>query len=92
MVHGSPRSLGVSWSALADLGRSHFFDKIRSATEVPAQPLKHAKRQDRKRKVLQAEKGSLDAESIQDAILIGNAIFLSAFLLASTSDIFTRGI
>ena len=84
--------LGRPWPILAGLDRLHFFDKIRSGTEVTAQQFKHAKRQERKRKVLQEEKGSLDAESIQDAILVGNAIFLSAFLLASTLDILTSGI
>ena len=77
---------------MAGLDRSHFFERTRSGTEVTAQPFKHAKWQDRKRKALQEEKGSLDAESIQDAILMGNALFRSALLLASTLDIFTRGI
>ena len=84
--------LGRPWPILASLGRSHFFDNIRSGTEVTAQPLKHDKRQERKRKVIQEENGSLDAESIQYAILIGNALSLSTFILAHRMDILTSGI
>ena len=84
--------LGRPWQILAGLGRSHFFERKRFGAEITAQPFKHAEGKERKRKALLDEKGSLDAESIQDAILIGNAIFLSVFLLAPTLDIFTRGI